>query len=69
MQKITVAQARQAEAVGKQVRLDGWVRKSQDRQKDGRDVGDYGLCYLFHCGFLTEEFAKFRLDLAEKRAN
>src|SRR5437764_372860 len=30
MQKITVAQARQAEAVGKQVRIDGWVRTRRD---------------------------------------
>ncbi len=30
MQKITVAQARQADAVGKQVRLDGWVRTRRD---------------------------------------
>src|SRR3954452_23253171 len=30
MQKITVSQARQAEAVGKQVRLDGWVRTRRD---------------------------------------
>jgi asparaginyl-tRNA synthetase len=30
MQKITVVQARQADAVGKQVRLDGWVRTRRD---------------------------------------
>jgi asparaginyl-tRNA synthetase len=30
MDKISVAQARQAEAVGKQVRLDGWVRTRRD---------------------------------------
>ena len=30
MEKISVAQARQVEAVGKQVRLDGWVRTRRD---------------------------------------
>src|SRR5437773_12434476 len=30
MQKISVAQARQVEAVGQQVRLDGWVRTRRD---------------------------------------